>query len=150
MLTVVISSNIWFPPPDDSQRCGSDQNIPTILWAWGDCSRHRDTVMSNLYKVFWWPMISSSFLEVTATHNSRKMSGQNTGFFSNSNSSSGIKASSGQADNSQASWSSNNSQQNSIRDQNQRNPSSGNIWDREVENVFMDEIKKMSKQFSGF
>ena len=130
----------------DSQRCGSDWNIPTILWAWGECSRHRDTVMSNLYKVFWWPMISSSFLEVTATHNSRKMSGQNTGFFSNSSSSSNGS----QTENSQTSWSSNQSKQSSSQDQNQGNPSSRNIWEREVENVFMDEIRKMSKQLTGF
>ena len=70
------------------------------------------------------------------------MSGQNMEFFSNFNNGSQIEK------NIQMSMNSN-QQSNSSQDKSQRKSDSIN-WDQEVENVFMDEIKKFSKQITGF
>ena len=76
------------------------------------------------------------------------MSGQNTGYLSSSCSSNESHTKS--SHHIQTAWSSSQSQQNSNEDQNLRKPGSPNIWEREVENVFMDEIRKMSTQLAGF
>ena len=77
------------------------------------------------------------------------MSRQNPGFFSSSSSSNGTQAESGQADNSQTSWSSSNIQQKSSQDQNKRNPSSGNIWDREVDYVFVEQAEIAAREWEA-